>query len=140
MANTVRGRAVVIGADGSVSVAGVAITNAVQSATLTGAATKQLLDSSGKVASIYANEASKTLSVDIQPGGNGVTTGASAATQCALPAFPCTVILGDFSITAYNGTYIGTGGNVKLSSDGVAMLSLECFTGDNIAALAVAAT
>lgn len=141
MAQTQYGRAVIYGSTNSLVLAGVAIVSAVQSGSLgVGSNVKKFMDSTGKVCTIMSPENYRELEFEIQPGGAGVTTTASAAAQLALPGAPSVLVTTSFTAADYNGTFIVESASTKFSNEAPMTISVKAFTGDNIATLAVLGT
>lgn len=125
----IKGRGVVRNSDGTVSIAGVAQINTAQNAEVHDASTVwKLKDALGKVQTLGLSETIKKVSVELIPGGTTATasTIAEAVARGAMPLKLGTLILSNFSVADFNGTYvIEEDCPVKLTADGSLTVSVK---------------
>ena len=125
-----KGRALVMNAAGTVSIAGVATINTVNNADISDVSeVKKITGANGKVATLYKDETIKKVSAEITPGGttaglDGALVDAVAAG--AMPTKLSTLVLSGFAITAFNGNFIiDEDSPVKIVSGGAATISVK---------------
>lgn len=125
----IKGRGIVRNANGTVTVAGVAQINTAMNASVHDASVvEKIKDSAGKVQTLVVPEVIKKVSVELVPGGTTATdsTLAEAVSQGAMPTKLGTLVLSNFAVGDFNGTYvIEEDCPIKITADGNLSMSVK---------------